>query len=71
MNKFNEVAQTVLNEAANIDPKIGDLYREVSDLLSAKGLKAYEQNEILEVVQKAIKLGFKEGYKAAEENPFR
>jgi len=70
MNKFNEVAQTVLGEA-EIDPKIGDLYREVSTLLSAKGLKAYEQDEILKVVQKAIKLGFKEGYKAAEQNPFR
>jgi hypothetical protein len=70
MNKFNEAAQTVLGEA-EINPKIGNLYKRVSQLLSAKGLKAYEQNEILEVVQEAIKLGFKEGYKAAEQNPFR
>jgi len=70
MNKFNEVAQTILGEA-EINPKIGDLYKKVSTLLSAKGIKAYEQNEILEIVQQAIKLGFKEGYKAAEENPFR
>ena len=70
MSKFYEIARSVLGEA-QIDPKIGDLYREVSDLLSAKGLKAFEQNEILEVVQKAIKLGFKEGYKAAEQNPFK
>lgn len=70
MSKFNEIAQTVLGEA-QINPKIGDLYKKVSTLLSAKGLKAYEQNEILEVVQEAIKLGFKEGYKAAEQNPFK
>lgn len=70
MSKFNEVANIVLNEA-EINPKIGDLYRKVSTLLSAKGLKAFEQNEILEVVQEAIKLGFKEGYKAAEQNPFK
>lgn len=70
MNKFNKVAQTILGEA-QINPKIEDLYKKVSSLLSAKGLKAYEQNEILEVVQEAIKLGFKEGYKAAEENPFK
>jgi len=70
MSKFNEITKTVLGEA-EIDPQIGDLYREVSQLLAAKGLKAFEQNEILKVVQKAIKLGFKEGYKAAEQNPFR
>jgi succinyl-CoA synthetase beta subunit len=69
MNKFNEVAQTVLNE--EIDPKIGSHYRQISDILSKKGLKAFEQNKILEVVQSAIKLAFNEGYKAAEKNPFK
>lgn len=70
MKKFNEVAQSVLGEA-QIDPKLGNVYREVSDLLSKKGLKAFEQNEILEAVQKAIKMAFNEGYKAAESNPFK
>ena len=70
MNKFNEVAQTVLGEAT-IDPRIGSVYRQISDLLSKKGLKAFEQNEILDAVQKAIKMAFNEGYKAAEQNPFK
>ena len=70
MNKFNEVAQTVLKEA-QIDPKLGSVYRQISDLLSKKGLKAFEQTEIMDVVQKAIKMAFNEGYKAAESNPFK
>lgn len=70
MNKFNEVAQTVLKEA-QIDPKLGSVYREISDILSKKGLKAFEQTEIMDVVQKAIKMAFNEGYKAAEKNPFK
>jgi succinyl-CoA synthetase beta subunit len=70
MNKFNEVAQTVLNEA-QIDPKLGNVYRQISDLLSKKGLKAHEYNDVMEVVQKAIKFAFNEGYKAAESNPFK
>ena len=70
MNKFNEVAQTVLKEA-QIDPKLGSVYREISDILSKKGFKAFEQTEILDVVQKAIKMAFNEGYKAAESNPFK
>jgi len=70
MNKFNEVAKTILGEAT-INPKIGSLFRKVSDLLSAKGLKAFEQQEILDVVQEAIKLGFNEGYKAGSQNPFK
>lgn len=69
MNKFNEVAQTVLKE--EIDPKIGSHYKQISDILSKKGLKAFEQSEIMDVVQKAIKLAFNEGYKAAEKNPFK
>lgn len=70
MSSFNEVAQSVLGEA-QIDPKIGSVYKQISDLLSAKGLKAFEQSEILDVVQKAIKMVFKEGYRAAEQNPFK
>lgn len=70
MKKFNEVAQSVLGEA-QIDPKLGSVYRQISDLLSKKGLKAYEYNDIMEVVQKAIKMAFNEGYKAAEQNPFK
>jgi succinyl-CoA synthetase beta subunit len=72
MNEFNKVAQAVLKEAdVNIDPKIGSHYKQISDLLSKKGIKAFEQNDILDVVQHAIKLAFNEGYKAAESNPFR
>lgn len=70
MNKFNEVAQTVLKEA-QIDPKLGSVYKQISDILSKKGLKAFEQNEVMDVVQRAIKMAFNEGYKAAEANPFR
>jgi hypothetical protein len=70
MNKFNEITKTVLGEAT-INPKIGSLFKKVSDLLSAKGLKAFEQQEILDVVQEAIKLGFNEGYKAGSTNPFK
>jgi len=70
MNKFNEVAQTVLQEA-KIDSKLGSVYRQVSDLLSKKGLKAHEYEDVMDVVQKAIKLAFNEGYKASESNPFR
>jgi hypothetical protein len=70
MNKFNKVAQTVLKEG-QVDPKLGNIYRQISDLLSKKGLKAYEYNDVMEVVQKAIKFAFNEGYKAAESNPFK
>ncbi len=70
MNKFNEVAQTVLQEA-KIDPRLGSIYRQISDLLSKKGLKAYEYEDVMSVVQKAIKFAFNEGYKAAESNPFK
>jgi len=71
MNKFNKVAQTVLQEEVKIDPRLGNVYRKISDLLSKKGLKAHEYNDVLEVVQRAIKLAFNEGYKAAESNPFK
>jgi hypothetical protein len=69
MNKFNEVAQTVLKE--EIDSKIGSHYRQITDILAKNGIEAFEQHKILEVVQKAIKLAFNEGYKAAEKNPFK
>ncbi len=70
MNKFNEVAQTVLKE--EIDPKIVSHYRQkISDILSKKGLRAFEQNEVMDLVQSAIKLSFNEGYKAAEKIPFK
>jgi len=76
MNKFNEVAQTVLDEA-QVNPRLvawaelDKIYRHLSHLLSKKGLKAHEYSDIMEVVQKAVKLGFNEGYKAAETNPFK
>jgi len=76
MNKFNEVAQTVLGEAHK-NPRLvawaelEKIYRHLSDLLSKKGFKAHEYNDVMEVVQKAVKLGFNEGYKAAEQNPFK
>lgn len=70
MNKFNKIAKTFIGESA-IDPKIGSVYKQIFDLLAEKGLKAYECNEILDVVQNAIKMAFKEGYKAAEQNPFK
>lgn len=70
MHKFNEVAQTVLKEAQT-DSSPSNIYREISDLLSKKGFRAFEQTEILDVVQKAIKMAYDEGYKAAESNPFR
>lgn len=69
MSKFNEVANSFLEES--VDPKIGSVYKQISDILSKKGLKAYEYNDVLEAVQEAIKLAFKEGYKAAESNPFK
>ena len=69
MNKFNKVAQTVLNE--EIDSKIGSHYKQLMDMLAKNGIKAFEQHKILEVVQSAIKLAFNEGYKAAEKNPFK
>lgn len=72
MNEFNKVTWAVLKEAdSNIDPKTGSHYRQISDLLSKKGINAAEQNDVLEVVQQAIKLAFDAGHKAAEKNPFK
>lgn len=68
MNKFNKVAQSILKEEVEDKQSV---YRQISDLLSAKGIKAFEQDEILKVVQDAIHQGYKEGYKAAKGNPFK
>lgn len=40
MNKFNEVAQTVLKE--EIDSKIGSHYRQITDILAKNDIKAFE-----------------------------
>ena len=68
MKRFNEVAQTVLKE--EIDNK-QSVYRQISDLLSAQGIKAFEQEEILKAVQEAVHQAYLEGKKAAKENPFK
>lgn len=70
MSKFNKIANTVLKENT-ANPKISNVYKQITGILSSKGLKAYEQAEVLDAVQKAIELAFKEGYKAAEQNPFK
>lgn len=64
MNKFNEVAQTVLKEEI-------DYYKQISDFLSKKGLKAYEYNEVLVLVEKAIVQALNKGHKDAERYPFK
>lgn len=46
-------------------------FRQISDALGAFGLKAFEQEPILKIVQKAITLAFNEGYKAGTTNPFK
>ena len=68
MNKFNEVAQTVLKEEMDAKQSV---FRQISDFLSAKGIKAFEQNEILKAVQEAMYQAYLEGKKAAKENPFK
>lgn len=68
MSKFNEIAQTILKE--EMDDKKG-IYRQISDLLSAKGIKAFEQDEILKAIQEAMYQSYLEGKKAAKENPFK
>lgn len=68
MGKFNEVAQTVLKEEIEDRQSV---YRQISDILSAKGIKAFEQNEILKAIQEAIYQAYREGFKAGKENPFK
>jgi hypothetical protein len=65
MNKFNKLTKTVLGES--FDPWY-DIFRKVSSILSTKGLKAQDHKDVLDVVNEAIQLGYKEGYKAAEKN---
>lgn len=66
MNKFNEIAQTVLKEEIDLD-----YYKQIADFLSKKGLKAYEYNEVLVLVRKAIVQARNEGHKDAERYPFK
>ena len=68
MRKFNKVAQTILKEESNDKQSV---FRKISELLSAKGIKAFEQNEILKAVQEAMYQAYLEGKKAAKENPFK
>jgi hypothetical protein len=65
MNKFNEVAQTVLNESKH------DYYRQIADTLTSYGMKAYEMEPLMKIVHKAITIAFNEGYKAGSTNPFK
>jgi hypothetical protein len=65
MNKFNEIAQTILNEAKH------DYYRQIADILASYGMKAYEMEPLMKIVHKAITIAFNEGYKAGSTNPFK
>jgi hypothetical protein len=65
MNKFNKVAQTVLNESKH------DYYRQIADILTSYGMKAYEMEPLMKIVHKAITIAFNEGYKAGSTNPFK
>jgi hypothetical protein len=68
MTKFDRIARSLLNEEAD---QRQNIYRQISDLLSAKGIKAFEQDEILKAVQEAMYQAYLEGKKAAKENPFK
>ena len=68
MTKFDRIARSLLNEEAD---QRQNIYRQISDLLSAKGIKAFEQDEILKTIQNAMHQAYKEGYKAGGENPFK
>lgn len=68
MSKFNDIAQAVLKEETDTRQNV---YRKISDLLSAKGIKSFEQKEIHDIVHSAMLEAYKEGYKAAKENPFK
>jgi hypothetical protein len=65
MSKFNEVAQSVLKEEKR------EYYAKIANILTSHGLKAYEMEPLMVIVQEAIKMAYKEGYKAGSENPFR
>jgi hypothetical protein len=66
MSKFNQVAQTVLKEEEK-----KEYYFEIAKILSSYGLKAYEMEPLMDVIQEAIKMAYREGYKAGLENPFK
>jgi hypothetical protein len=65
MEKFNEVAQTILKEDKH------DYYRQIADILTSYGMKAYDMEPLMKIVHKAITLAFNEGYKAGSTNPFK
>lgn len=72
MNKFNEVAQTVLKEESNEkNSKVGVYYQKVIDTLKEKGLMSHDMIPVLDAVKQAYMSGYQEGKKAVEQNPFR
>lgn len=72
MNKFNEVAQTVLKEESNEkNSKVGVYYQKVIDTLKEKGLMSHDMIPVLDAVRQAYMSGYQEGKKAVEQNPFR
>jgi len=48
-----------------------DYYRQIADILTSYGLKAYEMEPLMKLVQKVVTLAFNEGYKAGTTNPFK
>ncbi len=48
-----------------------DFYKQISGMLETFGLKAFEQDPILKIVQKAISTAYSEGYKAGSTGPFK
>lgn len=72
MNKFNEIAQTVLKEESNEkNSKVGVYYQKVIDTLKEKGLMSHDMIPVLDAVRQAYMSGYQEGKKAVEQNPFR
>jgi len=48
-----------------------EYYPQIAKILTSYGLKAYQAEPIMEIVQKAIVLAYKEGVKAGSKNPFK
>lgn len=72
MNRFNEVAQTVLKEELNEKiSKVGEYYEKVINTLKEKGLMSHDIIPVLDAVKQAYMAGYQEGKKAVELNPFR
>ena len=72
MNKFNEVAQTVLKEDLNKqEPKVGEYYKKVIDTLKQKGLMSHDMIPVLDAVRQAYMSGYEDGKRAVEQNPFK